>query len=628
MQKTAVRLLLDMLPEELGVFEGADFPLPVKSTFLGDSDLSLPALRRELERAQTGDVKDLLDPLLLAAEQVEASQPDKQQYFLTDRTVQGMVFSGAKWRAGWALVLGGAGQAALVDELKRRSFMVFTDLPGVPDTQYIGPRDTSPIYFLQLMVRYGLTWGRIAPGDDHEMGHFLERDMPGLVFITEDLPPLKYLVALGLMKLGAPAVVPSSFPFPYGNRVVADTVPEMLDRGGRFENLRRRYFEDEVIQLPEPCNAAFANEVFTPAVRLGGSDLSFFCVRPAGAGEEKVPAVVGSPAKEVGILVEVRAEGLDADVVAMVERAALRAVNYLPGVHGYERAGVFHLDLADPAGPDSDLIRDTIYWGIRLQYPRLKDITVTVLYDHAALEQMAPVVREYRERRRASIDAMTDDNTEEFVACIECRPFSLVHTCIITPERIPMCASRTYASAKAAARFGTDVVPWKRPTERSLPTRKVFAKGRLLDAVKGEYEGVNRVYAEMTRESLQRVYLHSLRDFPHTSCGCFQALAFWIEPVQGIGIMLRNSEAVTPTGETWATLANRAGGKQSPGIMGVSLSYLRSPRFLSGDGGIANVVWVDSELRKRVSGLFGSDQRVATENEVTTIEELRRFLGR
>ena len=74
--------------------------------------------------------------------------------------------------------------------------------------------------------------------------------MPGFVVITEDLPPLKYLIALGLMKLGAPAVVPPSFPFPYGSRVVAETPEEIVDAGSRFPNLRQRYFRSELVQLP------------------------------------------------------------------------------------------------------------------------------------------------------------------------------------------------------------------------------------------------------------------------------------------------------------------------------------------------------------------------------------------
>lgn len=627
MQQQAVDELLNLLPEEVHSFSGSDYPLPVKAALLGDKEISIALLRQQLIEKQSGDVKDLLDPLLLAAELIEAAREDKEQFFLTDHAVQGNVFRGSKWQAGWVLVLGGADQSELVEELKKRDFMVFTDLPDIPRTVYIGDRDTSPIYFLQLMVRYGLIWGRIAPGDDHKMGHFLEEDMPGLIVICQDLPPLKYLITLGLMKLGAPAVVPSTFPFPYGRRVVADSIPDIIEKGSAFPNLRQRYYHDEIIRLPDYCNPAFANEKVEPVNRLGGGDHSFFCVRPAEQVGQRL-TTIGQSAKEVGILVEIAAENFSDDIALVVERVALKSVNYLSGVRAYEQDDVFHLDLGADVELDENKIGEAIYWGIRSQYPRLEQIAIRIIHDPDILASEAEKARAYRAQRRQFIDNMTEENTEEFCTCTECRPFSLVHTCLLTPERIPMCGSRTYASVKTAAYFGSSTVPWKRRSEKDLPARYAFKKGELLDAERGEYSGANRAYQEMTDGKLKRVYLHSLRDYPATSCGCFNALAFWLEDVQGIGIMSRNSEAVTPTGQTWEMLANRAGGKQSPGITGISIGYIRSPNFLKGDGGIGNVVWVDSGLHERISSRFLSGQKVATEVDVKTMEELTSFLGR
>ena len=67
-----------------------------------------------------------------------------------------MVFMGSKWLAGWVLVLGSGKRRELIEKLKERDFMVFTDEPDIEDTTFIGDRETSPVYFLQLMVRYGL----------------------------------------------------------------------------------------------------------------------------------------------------------------------------------------------------------------------------------------------------------------------------------------------------------------------------------------------------------------------------------------------------------------------------------------------------------------------------------------
>ena len=173
----AVDNMLQCLPDKVGRFEGSEYFLPIKQTFQGDEDISIKDVHDRLIDMHNEDVKDLLEPMLLAAELFEASCEDKDKYFINDGDLQSKVFMGSKWRAGWVLVLGGQRRLELMDSLKAHGFMVFTDVPGIQDTVYIGNRPTSPIYFLQMMVRYGFIWGRIAPGDDHEMGHYLEKDV-------------------------------------------------------------------------------------------------------------------------------------------------------------------------------------------------------------------------------------------------------------------------------------------------------------------------------------------------------------------------------------------------------------------------------------------------------------------
>jgi acetyl-CoA decarbonylase/synthase complex subunit beta len=625
LQKIAVTRILELLPEQITVFKNTETPLPIGATFLGSAKPDISVLRQKITLKQSGDVKELLEPVLLAAELYEASCSDKEDFFLDDKQVQRYVFTGSKWRAGWALVLGGKDHRKLIEKLKNLKFAVFTDTPGIENTVYIGCRDTSPVYFLQLMVRYGLTWGRIKPGDDHQMGHFLEKDMPGLIIICEDLPPLKYLIVLGMMKLGAPAVVPSTFPFPYGRRIIADSISDIIEKGTKFSNLRQRYYLDEIISLPDYCNPAMVNENIETKHVLGGKADSFFCVRPVSNASQRL-SVIGRQAGNIGIMVGISAKHFTDDIAAAVEKVALKSISFLSGVHACQDDNVFRIELGTGINLDDKQIGEAIYWGIRYEYPQLEDISVSIVYDDAELAIRAKDILEYKKQRYEFINNMTEDNISEFCVCTECRPFSLVHTCLITPERMPMCAARSYVSVKAAAYFGSTAVPWKRQSDKELPLRMVFNKGKLLNADKGEYEGCNEIYEEMTGGQLKRVYLHSLRDYPLTSCGCFQALAFWIDEVKGIGIMSRDSEAVTPTGQTWAELANRAGGKQCSGIVGVSLGYIRSKNFMKGDGGISNVVWVDSALYKQMSDLFLPNKKVATEKNVNTMAELKSFV--
>ncbi len=126
--------------------------------------------------------------------------------------------------------------------------------------------------------------------------------------------------------------------------------------------------------------------------------------------------------------------------------------------------------------------------------------------------------------------------------------------------------------------------------------------GEASDPLRGEYPALNAFVTQATEGRMTRVFLHSVRDFPHSSCGCFAALAWWSEQLGGLCLMHRGFEGTAPDGSTWNLLANRAGGKQQPGITGVGPEYLRSPRFLQGDGGWAAVKWMTSKLQRDLVG--------------------------
>ena len=96
--------------------------------------------------------------------------------------------------------------------------------------------------------------------------------------------------------------------------------------------------------------------------------------------------------------------------------------------------------------------------------------------------------------------------------------------------------------------------------------------------------------------------------------------------IDGIGIMKKTFKGKAPNGMTWDLLANRAGGKQQPGISGVSLNYMKSPKFLQGDGGWKRVVWVDQTTHKELTNILSPQFRIATEEDAENFDQLRSFL--
>jgi acetyl-CoA decarbonylase/synthase complex subunit beta len=129
---------------------------------------------------------------------------------------------------------------------------------------------------------------------------------------------------------------------------------------------------------------------------------------------------------------------------------------------------------------------------------------------------------------------------------------------------------------------------------------------------------------------VSRVLLYSAFGYPHTSCGCFEGIAFYIPDVEGFGIVHRAYRDLTVNGLAFSTMADStAGGRQVEGFHGISIEYMRSRKFLQGDGGYSRVVWVPSEIKERLREYIPPElyDTIATEKDAATIEELKQFLA-
>ncbi|MHA2081511.1 MAG: CO dehydrogenase/CO-methylating acetyl-CoA synthase complex subunit beta, partial [Candidatus Thorarchaeota archaeon] len=71
-----------------------------------------------------------------------------------------------------------------------------------------------------------------------------------------------------------------------------------------------------------------------------------------------------------------------------------------------------------------------------------------------------------------------------------------------------------------------------------------------------------------------------------------------------------------------------AGGRQIPGFHGISIEYMRSPKFLQVDDGWNRVVWLPESIKERVYDFMPEDLRdkVPTESDVMSIADLKTFL--
>jgi acetyl-CoA decarbonylase/synthase complex subunit beta len=230
------------------------------------------------------------------------------------------------------------------------------------------------------------------------------------------------------------------------------------------------------------------------------------------------------------------------------------------------------------------------------------------------LKEIAMPIYDERDRR---VETLHDEDVQEFYSCTLCQSFAPTNVCIVSPDRPSLCGAITWFDGRAAAKVDPE------------GPNKAVPKGELLDPIGGEYSGVNEFAKRESGGEYDRIKLHSFFEFPHTSCGCFEVIGFYMPEVDGIGWVHRGYPHPAPNGLSFSTMAGQTGGgKQVKGFLGVGIAYFRSKKFIQADGGWYRVVWMPKELKERVAKYIPEDVRdkIATEENAKTIEELKEFL--
>jgi len=324
----------------------------------------------------------------------------------------------------------------------------------------------------------------------------------------------------------------------------------------------------------------------------------------------------------IGILVEVAGDKVEKDIEGVLERRLHYFLNYIQGVmHVNQRYDVW-IRVSQESyrrGLTSfEWIGKALIWLYKTSFPAIQKVQVTFYTNleqvAVGLEKAMQVWGERDERARK----LMDEDVQEFYGCTMCQSFAPTHMCVITPNRTGSCGSISWFDARAAANID--------PKGPNFP----IPKGDVIDPEKGIYEGVNKVIQEKTLGAIKNLAIYSMFEDPHTSCGCFEGIAFYIPEVEGIGVVHRDFRGEAVNGLTFSAMASHtSGGVQSPGFNGIAIEYLRSPRFLKPDGGWTKVVWMPSVLKERVKDAIPPDltDKIATEESAKNLTELRAFLA-
>jgi len=323
----------------------------------------------------------------------------------------------------------------------------------------------------------------------------------------------------------------------------------------------------------------------------------------------------------LGILIEIAGAQLEEDIEGVIERRIHEYANYLEGfMHLNQRYDIW-VRLSRKAYNKG--FTTLAYFGrvlmrlLKNELPIIERMQITFFTDPEKIPAVYAEARHAYEARDARARGLTDGDVDLFYGCALCQSFAPSHVCVITPQRYANCGAISWFDGRAAARID--------------PKGPIFPieKGECLDPERGEYAGINESAKKRSLGQVSRVYLYSAFTYPHTSCGCFEGIAFYIPEVEGFGIVMRGYRNVTVNGLPFSTMADStAGGRQVDGFHGISLEYMRSPKFIAADGGYERIVWMPADLKEQLREFIPGDliEKIATEKDVTTISDLVTFL--
>jgi len=394
---------------------------------------------------------------------------------------------------------------------------------------------------------------------------------------------------------------------------------------------RRLTFED----IPVDVNVSYEGERIRKPdmhVEFGGLKVKYkfelFRIRQEHEVEDGKIVLIGPDLHELpegssqplAVIIEAWGEELKPEYEGVFERKIHYYMNWIQGImHTGSRQEIW-IRVAKKSvqqGLRFEHIGKVLLRLYKADFPMIKKIQVTFITDPAEIEKRySEALKVYQERDERAL-AIREEDVDTFYGCVLCQSFAPTHMCVITPERPANCGAITWLDAKIAAMID--------------PKGPIFPipKGQVVDPEGGEYSGPNEVAKIKTQGNVTKIKLHSALENPHTSCGCFEAIVFYIPEVDGFGIISRAYGGKAPNGLTFVQIANMiSGGKQVPGFVGIGVLYLRSRKFLQKDGGWSRVVWMDSVLKERVKNWIPKElvDKIATEKEAENVEQLKEFL--
>ncbi|MHB1034880.1 MAG: acetyl-CoA decarbonylase/synthase complex subunit alpha/beta [Pirellulales bacterium] len=512
----------------------------------------------------------------------------------------------------------------------------------------VGPDTLDSIYVLNWSIRSALTFGGHKRGDWRSCLDYTKRRIHAFGITFGEIPDDWFALGAGAILLGYP-VISDSATTPEV-RPTGVTVREALVVQTDYPQLvptcidtRAVKVKIEKIDIPVGYAAAFEGErvrkddmqvqfgfKYSDAVEyvhmVEGGEIEDGRIDVVGPDIDAVPEGGAMP---LSIEVLVSGRKMQRDFEGILERQIHRWLSNAMGfMHTGQRDQIWCRvsKKAFQAGLRLKHLGTILYAKLHGEYAGIVDkVAVRIDTDPAAVKAKAAQARKAFTVRDDRIAGMTDESVETFYSCTICQSYAPDHVCVITPQRLGLCGAYNWLDGRANYEIN--------PTGPNQP----IAKGRTIDVVKGEWDGVNKFVFQHSNHKIERFCAYSLLESPMTSCGCFECIVAVLPLANGVMVVNREYPGMTPCGMSFGDLASvTGGGAQTPGFLGVGRLYLSSPKFLAADGGVKRLIWMPKALKEGIRerlqkeadrvGVPDLFDKIATEEDAMTEEEVAAFL--
>ena len=500
---------------------------------------------------------------------------------------------------------------------------------------------TQVIHGLNFAIRAALSFGGVQKGDREGLLKYLSKRPKVFVLQLGPLDDIKVAAEFAVMFNGSPTITDQDVePIP-DKYVVQKNLDEMIATAIEVRGCRIKL---GAIDLPVPYGPAFEGETIRRPdmyIEAGGPSktLAFELLKMRNAEEvtdgkitligKDVDQMPEGSSTHLGILVNVYGKNMQKDFESVLERRIHQFTNFAEGAWHTGQRNLLWIRLSKnsvKAGLRLKHFGDILVTKMKQEFGAIvSKIEVTVITDETELRKHIDEAKVSYAERDARIADLTDEHVDTFYTCSLCQSFAPGHLCIVTPERLGLCGAINWLDAKASFQIA--------PTGPNNPV----PKKETIDAVKGQWSGVNEVVIEKTHGKLQKFSAYTMMEDPMTSCGCFECIVGVSPDLQGVVVVNREHSGMTPLGMSFSTLAGSiGGGVQMPGFIGVGRKYLVSKKFISADGGFLRIVWMPKDLKEAMkdelnkraaeAGVPDFVSKIADETVAKTPEELINWL--